>query len=107
VAGRIRVGELMDEGGAGLSALRFSAEMTGIEIQCAQEDARPAFVLDDVSRADFFRVTAPRVQNLPLFVLNKVKDFSVYKKGTASVFGRREDLRLGKRTEHYHSPVLG
>ena len=84
MAGKIRVSELMHEGGAGLSALHFSAEMTGIEIQCAQEDARPAFVLDDFSRADFFRVTAPRVQDRPIFVLNNVKDFSVYRSRSVS-----------------------
>jgi polygalacturonase len=52
-------------------------EINDVEIQCAKEDARPAFVLDDVSRADFFRVTAPRVQGKPVIVLNNVKDFSV------------------------------
>jgi polygalacturonase len=54
-------------------------EMNGVEIQCAREDARPAFVLDDVSSADFFRVAVSRVQTKPVFVLNKVKDFSVNK----------------------------
>ena len=54
-------------------------ELDGIEIQCAREDARPALVLDDVSRAELFRVAAPRTQNLPLILLNNVKDFSVYK----------------------------
>ena len=48
-----------------------------VEIQCPKEDARPAFVLDDVTRADFFRVTAPRVQGKPVIVLTNVKDFSV------------------------------
>jgi polygalacturonase len=52
-------------------------EINDVEIQCAKEDARPAFVLDDVSRADFFHVTAPRVQGKPVIVLNNVKDFSV------------------------------
>jgi hypothetical protein len=52
-------------------------EMNEVEIQCAREDARSAFVLDDVSRADFFRVTAPRVQSLPVFVLENVTDFGV------------------------------
>jgi polygalacturonase len=52
-------------------------EINDVEIQCAREDARPAFVLDDVTRADFFRVTAPRVQGKPVIVLNNVKNFSV------------------------------
>jgi polygalacturonase len=52
-------------------------EINDVEIQCAKEDARPAFVLDDVTRADFFRVTAPRVQGKPVIVLNNVRDFSV------------------------------
>jgi polygalacturonase len=54
-------------------------EINDVEIQCAKDDARPAFVLDDVSRADFFRVTAPRVQGKPVFVLSNVKDFSVHR----------------------------
>jgi polygalacturonase len=52
-------------------------EINDVEIQCAKDDARPAFVLDDVTRADFFRITAPRVQGKPVIVLNNVKDFSV------------------------------
>jgi len=52
-------------------------EINDLEIQCAKDDARPAFVLDDVTRADFFRITAPRVQGKPVIVLNNVKDFSV------------------------------
>ncbi len=52
-------------------------EINDVEIQSAKEDARPAFVLDDVSRADFFRVTAPRVPGKPVFALSNVKDFSV------------------------------
>ena len=52
-------------------------EINDVEIQCAKEDARPAFVLDDVSHADFFRVTAARVPGKPVIVLNNVKDFSV------------------------------
>ena len=35
-------------------------EMSHVEIANATEDARPAFYLHDVDRADFFAVTAPR-----------------------------------------------
>ena len=52
-------------------------EINDVEIQCVREDARPAFVLDDVTRADFFRVTSPRVPGKPVIVLNNVHDFSV------------------------------
>jgi polygalacturonase len=54
-------------------------EINDVEIQCAKEDARPAFALDDVSRADFFRITAPRMQGKPVFVLNNVEDFGVHR----------------------------
>ncbi len=34
-------------------------EMSHVEIACATPDARPAFYLSDVERADFFAITAP------------------------------------------------
>jgi len=42
---------------------------------------RPAFILEDVQGADFFRVRTPRPANpsAPTFALNKVDDFSVYR----------------------------
>ena len=49
-------------------------EMSHVEIAPAQADARPAFWLEDVHRADFFAITAP-VQ--PNFTLRKVSDLRI------------------------------
>jgi polygalacturonase len=54
-------------------------QLSNIEIVCAKEDLRPAFVLQDVQDADFFRVRTPRVKDIPTFVLNNVDGFSVYR----------------------------
>jgi hypothetical protein len=48
-----------------------------VEISSLQEDTRPAFVLEDVQSADFFRIRTPRVANVPTFALTNVTDFSV------------------------------
>ena len=53
-------------------------EMDGIKIEHANEEARPAFVLDDVRGADFERVKASAA-GVPTFVLNDVQDFSVFR----------------------------
>jgi len=49
-------------------------EMAHAEIAPAKVDARPAFWLEDVERADFFAVTAPGEKN---FALRKVKDLRI------------------------------
>lgn len=53
-----------------------NVEMSHIEIANASPDARPAFYLHDVDRADFFAVTAPRGAN-GAFALHDVKDLRV------------------------------
>ena len=53
-------------------------EMSDVEISSLQADARPAFILDDVQGARFFRIRGPRLQGVPRFVLNNVEDFDVY-----------------------------
>jgi hypothetical protein len=50
-------------------------EMSHVEIQCAQPDPRPSFVLDGVNRADFIAVTAPT--GIPAFHLDKVTDLRI------------------------------
>jgi len=50
-------------------------EMSHVEVQPAAPDARPAFYLDDVHRADFIAVTAPTSPNA--FSLNKVTDLRI------------------------------
>ena len=47
-------------------------EMAHVEIAPEAEDPRPAFWLEDVHRADFFAITAPRQNN---FSLHSVSDF--------------------------------
>ena len=50
-------------------------EMSHVEIAPANADARPAFWLEDVHRADFFAVTAPPTQ--PNFSLHNVTDLRI------------------------------
>jgi polygalacturonase len=54
-------------------------EMDGLKIEHANEDARPAFVLNDVQGADFERVKVSSAAGVPTFVLNDVRDFSVFR----------------------------
>jgi polygalacturonase len=54
-----------------------NVDMSNIEIVPAKEDLRPAFTLDDVQGADFFRIKVPAASGAPVFALNRVKDFSV------------------------------
>jgi hypothetical protein len=54
-------------------------EMDGVKIEHANEDARPAFVLNDVQGADFDRVKVSLSASVPTFVLNDVRDFSVFR----------------------------
>ena len=51
-------------------------EMSHVEIANATPDARPAFYLQDVNRADFFSITAPRTSE-GAFALHDVKDLRI------------------------------
>lgn len=51
--------------------------MSNVEIVYAKEDLRPAFVLQDVQGADFFRVRAQRASTASTFALRQVTDFSI------------------------------
>jgi polygalacturonase len=51
--------------------------VNNVEICSLKEDARPAFVLEDVQSADFFRIRTPHTANVPTFVLTNVDDFGV------------------------------
>ncbi len=53
-----------------------NVEMSHLEIANALSDARPAFYLTDVERADFFSVSAPRGAD-GAFALNGVKDLRI------------------------------
>jgi polygalacturonase len=53
-------------------------QFDNIVIQAAKEDLRPAFVLDDVQDADFFRINTPHAADAPVFALRNVSDLSVH-----------------------------
>ena len=52
-------------------------EMSDLKILVQREDARPAFVLEDVRGADFFRIKIPKTANTSTFALKAVEDFNV------------------------------
>ena len=49
-----------------------------VEVSFANDDARPAFVLDDVKSASFFRIKAQTLTGIPVFSLNNVADFGIW-----------------------------
>ncbi len=51
-------------------------QVSDVEVRTMKEDARPAFVLDDVDHADFIHVR--KQAGTGAFALNNVKDFNVY-----------------------------
>jgi polygalacturonase len=53
-------------------------QFDNIAIQAEKEDQRPAFVLDDVQGADFFRIQGSRTAGVPVFALHDVSDFDVH-----------------------------
>jgi polygalacturonase len=68
-------------------------EMTNVEVSFLKEDLRPAFVLEDVSGAEFNLVKAKHAPGVPTFRLTDVEDFSLFHSGELS------DARLQK-TSH-------
>ena len=53
-------------------------QFDNVLIQAANEDRRPAFVLDDVEDADFFRIATPHAADTPVFALHNVTDLNVH-----------------------------
>jgi hypothetical protein len=53
-------------------------QFDNVEIRTEKEDRRPAFVLEDVQDAGFFRIRVPHVEGVPLFALHNVADFDVH-----------------------------
>jgi hypothetical protein len=49
-----------------------------LEVGYREEDTRPAFVLEDVKRADFTRVRAEHAANVPTFILKNVEEFKFH-----------------------------
>jgi polygalacturonase len=70
-----------------------SLTMTDIELSFLKDDARPAFVLNNVQGADFHRVKAQRVPGNSVFFLKNVTDFSI------NQFWQLADTRLEKVVE--------
>jgi len=52
-------------------------QLSNVEIVYMKEDARPAFVLQDVKSADFFRVKAQHAPDASTFALRNVSDFNL------------------------------
>ena len=52
-------------------------EFTNVEIAWSQPDTRPAFSINNVDGAEFFRIKTPKAAGTPVFALNKVADFKV------------------------------
>jgi polygalacturonase len=55
-----------------------NVSVSNVEISSLSEDLRPAFVLEDVKGADFFRTRTTKVKDVPTFVLDNVEDFSAH-----------------------------
>ncbi|HSL22443.1 MAG TPA: glycoside hydrolase family 28 protein [Vicinamibacterales bacterium] len=53
-------------------------EMRNVRVGFAADDLRPAFVLNDVTGAEFQHVRAARAASVPTFVLRNVRDFAVH-----------------------------
>jgi hypothetical protein len=70
-------------------------EMNGIKIEHANEDLRPAFVIEDVEGADFGRIKAQASAGVPTFALGNVKDFSVWRSKPV----RDTELASAEKTE--------
>jgi polygalacturonase len=54
-------------------------EMQSVKIECSNPDERPVYVLEDVLDATFGRLKVPVHAGVPTFVLNQVKEFSVFR----------------------------
>jgi polygalacturonase len=53
-------------------------KMNNVEVSYAKEDLRPAFILDDVDGADFQHIRVQKTEGAPIFMLNRVKNFSLF-----------------------------
>ena len=51
--------------------------VSNVEIRSLEKDLRPAFAVQDVEGADFFRIRAPYTKDVPTFALRNVDHFTV------------------------------
>ena len=71
-----------------------NVEMSHVEIANSSPDARPAFYLSDVERADFFAVTAPRGPD-GAFALHDVKDLRIgWSRAAADIAASNIDKKM-------------
>ncbi len=54
-------------------------EVSDFKVIAQARDFRPCIILDDVEHIDFFDIKPDKTPDIPVFVLNNVKDFSVEK----------------------------
>jgi len=69
-------------------------QVHNLKVSFKEEDKRPAFVLEDVKKADFSYIRAEHAVNVPTFVLKNVEDFSVQQ------CDGLPDTRLDKAKDH-------
>ncbi|MBE7168961.1 MAG: hypothetical protein INR73_00125 [Williamsia sp.] len=53
-------------------------KMSDVEVSFAKDDLRPAFILNHVEQADFRHIRAQKVEGAPMFLLNQVKNFTLF-----------------------------
>jgi polygalacturonase len=70
-------------------------EMNNVELSYMKEDLRPAFVLNDVKGADFFRVRAQHAPDVPTFTFLNVENLSVQQSASLPDT-RHERIKQGK-----------
>ena len=68
-------------------------ELNNVEILCVNDDMRPAFVLEDVQKAEFNNVNTQKARNVPTFSLKNVENFKTHHCGSV------EDTALDKVKE--------
>jgi polygalacturonase len=57
-------------------------ELSNVELKLENDDARPAFILEDVKGARFFNVTSTKLKDIPSFILKDVTDFRTIQCGS-------------------------
>jgi hypothetical protein len=63
-----------------------------VDVSFAKDDARPAFVLNEVSDADFDHIKAAHSAGTPTFVLKNVNGFSI--RNSPGISDTRRDQRV-------------
>ena len=56
-----------------------NVSQSNVELSSVKDDLRPAFALQDVQGAEYFRLSTPHVKDVPTFALSNVEGFSVFR----------------------------